>query len=353
MKYTKTRARKVAKNKRRTKRQKMKGGQDKLLYERLTECGMATTNRAYFNTLMQMVKNGKIKRNVINNLLAGSRYTLSSHYLHFMNGEKESDNINCQAIQQIARKWDELPSGEKKTYTKLPYGIFGRFGRESRSLDWLVKLSQLKQIPKKEEVEVFVPLVDTKSTDFRGPKTNFTRIESRSKAMNHGDNQLTSSLTNTRALLYTGEDPYTVLDEDTRGYPQNSRFVMMNLTVPHDVLEALSNSGYSIDFVNVKDNFFVLYDKKEPYVYVPIVMPFGCNMIYTVEPSENVPGNTQCYFIRNANIIELGTVNEFCNRMFDHGGDSLGKMKIITKDENNLGFLKNNYVFIKKRNRHN
>jgi len=128
---------------------------------------------------------------------------------------------------------------------------------------------------------------------------------------------------------------------------------MMNLTVPHGLLKELSKAGYSIDFVNVKDNFFVLYDKIEPYVYVPIVMPLGCNMIYTVEPSENVPGKTQCYFIRNANIIELGTVNEFCNRMFDHGGDSLEKMKIITKDENNLGFLKNNYVFIKKRNRHN
>jgi len=53
MKLTKTRARKLAKNKRRTKRQTMKGG--KILSEKLQKCGRLTTNEAYLNTLKKMI----------------------------------------------------------------------------------------------------------------------------------------------------------------------------------------------------------------------------------------------------------------------------------------------------------
>jgi len=148
MKLTKTRARKVAKNKRRTKRQMMKSGGKLSLSFRLDDCflGSASNNRAYLNTLKEMIQERNISTERINDLLKNSGYTLvndEGNLVFMYNGKrgdgKSGDTIDCNAIKKIADIWDKFSLGYQQQYSLLEYRK-GTLTRKSRSLGWLANM---------------------------------------------------------------------------------------------------------------------------------------------------------------------------------------------------------------------
>jgi len=144
MKLTKSRARKLAKNKRRTKRQMMKSGGKLSLSFRLNDCFLdsASNNRAYLNTLKKMIQEGKINIERINVILASSGgYSLVNNdgKLVFMYHDKSGDTIDCDAIKKIAGEWDKFSLEDQQKYSLLEYRK-GRLTRKSRSLGWLANM---------------------------------------------------------------------------------------------------------------------------------------------------------------------------------------------------------------------